>query len=95
LALPPTTQPNKSQPRWLLFDPDDIQVTTPKQLSTNLFQNHCIQSCSKPPSVDAIMALDRRGEHLREAACSGDWETVTSLLQSGLNPNDQNKVNGW
>eukprot|EP00730_Choanoeca_flexa_P015699 TRINITY_DN7268_c0_g1_i2.p1 TRINITY_DN7268_c0_g1~~TRINITY_DN7268_c0_g1_i2.p1 ORF type:complete len:316 (+),score=55.17 TRINITY_DN7268_c0_g1_i2:135-1082(+) len=41
------------------------------------------------------MALDRRGEQLREAACAGDWEAVTSLLHAGVNPNDQNKVNGW
>ncbi|EDQ92583.1 uncharacterized protein MONBRDRAFT_35631 [Monosiga brevicollis MX1] len=39
--------------------------------------------------------LDQRAETLREAACAGDTDTVQELISSGVDPNDQNHMNGW
>ena len=34
-------------------------------------------------------------EQLRESACYGDEDALTSLLQSGVNVNAANAMNGW
>merc|ERR1719210_1925490 len=34
-------------------------------------------------------------EQLRESACYGDVDAMTSLLQSGVNVNSANSMNGW
>ena len=34
-------------------------------------------------------------EQLRESACYGDVDAMTSLLQAGVNVNSVNAMNGW
>lgn len=34
-------------------------------------------------------------EKLREAACIGNFETVSELLDKGIDPNTKHAINGW
>ena len=42
-----------------------------------------------------IMSMSALEEQLRESACYGDEDALTSLLQSGVNVNSANAMNGW
>jgi hypothetical protein len=42
-----------------------------------------------------VLGLSEREESLREAAATGNQAVLTSLLQGGVDPNSQNKMNGW
>ena len=41
------------------------------------------------------MSMSALEEQLRESACYGDEDALTSLLQSGVNVNSANAMNGW
>ena len=34
-------------------------------------------------------------EQLRESACYGDVESLTTLIRGGVDVNSQHKINGW
>ena len=41
------------------------------------------------------MSMSALEEQLRESACYGDVDAMTSLLQAGVNVNSANAMNGW
>ena len=41
------------------------------------------------------MSMSALEEQLRESACYGDVDAMTPLLQSGVNVNSANSMNGW
>ena len=41
------------------------------------------------------MSMSALEEQLRESACYGDVDAMTSLLQAGVNVNSVNAMNGW
>ena len=41
------------------------------------------------------MSMSALEEQLRESACYGDQDAMTSLLQAGVNVNSANSINGW
>ena len=41
------------------------------------------------------MSMSALEEQLRESACYGDVDAMTSLLQAGVNVNSLNAMNGW
>ena len=41
------------------------------------------------------MSMSALEEQLRESACYGDQDAMTSLLQAGVNVNSANLINGW
>ena len=43
--------------------------------------------------MEVITKLDE--EKLREAACYGDIDAVSTLLKKGVNINAQHSINGW
>ena len=41
------------------------------------------------------MSTSALEEQLRESACYGDVDAISSLLKAGVNANSANAINGW